>query len=425
MKTTPTSQRDLAVDLARVGCLLIVVAIHVGMVGIGGAELRVSNPLTGWEHFAVATWLGQVMPLFFLLGGYGAFHAMRRAEGEGTPFAHHVRARVLRIGLPAVPFFALLAAFGLVLVAAGVPDALADAALEGAGEPLWFMAAFLLCQGLVGVQYGVVSRRSIMALAWLVTINLGAIVAVDAWRLASVDAGGSTLPGMLNMALVWPLLQLAGMLLARGDFDVIRPWGWAVLAIAGLVATATLAGFGEGTRWYSEDMLTNLNPPTLALVTVGIMHLGLFQLLRPGLRRLAAVRPVQAVLLLVAPRAMHLYLWHMLVIILVAAGMWALGWDPEPGEAVWWWTRIPVFVVVMLLTLGLTWPGARLEAVRPRHVVRSRAATALAWTGLAAATLPNLLVTRLGLDVELAALGLVLTGVAVTLAWWPDRNPHP
>ncbi len=408
--------RDLSVDLVRIGCLLAVVAIHVGMVGIGGAEAvpAVMSPLTELPFFAVGSWFAQVMPLFFLLGGYGAHFSLARAARQARPDHEHVRSRVLRLALPALPFFVVMTTIAAVLTLAGVPTATFGPAVDGAGDPLWFMAAFLLCQGVAPWQHRMLERRGAVGLAGASVALLVVVVLVDGLRHASVAAGGSDLPGLLNMLTVWPLLQLWGMALAGGLLSRAGSWAWVVLAAVGLGATALLAQ----APWYGPDMLANLNPPTLPLLSIGLMHLALFQLLRPALRRVAAVRAVQAVLLVVGRQAMHLYLWHMAVIIALNGALWLLGAAPEPGSALWWATRPVVWVVVIGLTIGLTWAGARLERVSPRPVVGGLVGPA-ATGALLLAIAPNLAITRLGLDLPLAGAAAVCTGAAVLLAWRP------
>ncbi|WP_261624388.1 acyltransferase [Nesterenkonia marinintestina] len=438
---TVVPNRDLSVDLVRVLCLLAVVAIHTAMVGIGGqgGELELSNPLTGLWFFAVGTWLGQVMPLFFLLGGFGAYMAMSRRSGEDTDrrsgesdegsFGEHLRRRTLRLGLPAAVFYSVVAVVALILLLAGSPPEMLDSALEGAGDPLWFMAAFLICQGFVRAQHRLVVSGGPRRLCAVAAATVAGIVCIDAVRLmllareglegGAVGVVGTTgtpadALGLLNMWLLWPLLQLIGMLLAHGSLSGVRAWAWAVTALCSFAATAALATWAP----YPTDMLMNLNPPTLPLLTIGLTHLALFQLLRPVLGAAAVVRPIQGVMALVASRAMHLYLWHMTVIILLNGLLWLSGVAPEPGEPTWWWTRIPLYLLAVGLTLGLTWPLGALERVRPVGRL-GRAGPLLGWAALYVAVAPNLVVTHLGLTSVTVWIGAVLMVVGVVLAAAP------
>ncbi|MEP6842596.1 MAG: acyltransferase family protein, partial [Pseudolysinimonas sp.] len=73
------SQRDLTLDLARVFAVLLVVVIHLLEVGVGTGPhgLTVSRPLEHQPWFNAATWVLQIMPLFFVVGGFASLTAWR------------------------------------------------------------------------------------------------------------------------------------------------------------------------------------------------------------------------------------------------------------------------------------------------------------------------------------------------------------
>ena len=85
------TQRDLVVDLVRTACVVLVVVVHITMVGVavGPDGIAVTSPLQEAPWYVAATWIGQVMPLFFVVGGFasavGWRGAVRRAAASGTP----------------------------------------------------------------------------------------------------------------------------------------------------------------------------------------------------------------------------------------------------------------------------------------------------------------------------------------------------
>ena len=87
------SRRDLTLDIARVFCVLLVVAIHLMMVGVGFdedgrlvAQSPSESPLGTQPWFAGVTWAGQIMPLFFVVGGFASITAWRSTVRRGgTP----------------------------------------------------------------------------------------------------------------------------------------------------------------------------------------------------------------------------------------------------------------------------------------------------------------------------------------------------
>lgn len=417
-KTAPPevdlTRRDLTLDLARVACVLLVVVIHLIQVGIGAGPdgaLVVTRPAEGQPWFAAATWAGQIMPLFFVVGGFASaagWHSHTAKGGTATAF---VRGRALRLAQPALPLFVF---FAVVLVAAtllALAPEIVDAAAVGAGSPLWFLAAYLLCQASVPLMMrldAAAPRRTIAALF------LGVIV-VDALRYST----GVEDIGLLNLAFVWLLCQQFGILYHRGAFDRLPPVALVGIAAACYLALWPLTSYAP----YDVSMLENLNPPTLPLVVLGLAQACLLRLLKRPLTAVMSHRAAQAIVFVVGSRLMTIYLWH-LPVILAVTGLTLLipGAAPAPATAAWWWSRIPMFVVVMGVLYALSLVVARWEAIpalppRPRPTVVA--------IGVLLAFAPAFLVMELGLDVRLAVGGALAYALAVyALRRTGDRMPR-
>ena len=117
-------ERDAAVDFVKAACLLIVVGLHALMAGVtvGSRGLAITNALEYHPIFAWATWAVQVMPLFFLLGGFASVTQWRRMKSEGATAGDYIRQRVQRLAHPALLPVGIVGG-GLAAVAlAGVPD---------------------------------------------------------------------------------------------------------------------------------------------------------------------------------------------------------------------------------------------------------------------------------------------------------------
>ena len=81
------AQRDLVVDLIRTACVVLVVVVHITMVGVASDSggIRVTSPLQEQSWYVAATWVGQVMPLFFVVGGFASATGWRsRAAPAGS-----------------------------------------------------------------------------------------------------------------------------------------------------------------------------------------------------------------------------------------------------------------------------------------------------------------------------------------------------
>lgn len=400
--------RDLSIDAARIGSLLLVVLIHLLMIGAeaGPDGVALSRPLEAQPWFAAATWVGQIMPLFFVLGGYTGIRSWRSAAARGERWWHYVRGRVLRLARPALPFFVLWLAVLAGGRAAGVDPALLDAVASGAGTPLWFLAAFLLAQSAVPLFARLHDRARVPTLAAL----LLAAVAVDALRVATgVDA-----VGWANFVLVWCFVQQLGFLLLDGSLSrIAQRRGGAARLLAVAAAGYLLLWAGVAAGWHSPDMLHNLNPPTVSLALLGVSQLALFELLRPALRRCMAARTVQAVAFLVGSRAMTVYLWHLPVIIaLTGLGLLLPGGGPAPASAGWWATRPLVYLAVLAIVVLLGAPLGRFERVPPALAERAASpAAVVVAAGLAFAAAFWVTVSGLGFTTALCGTLAVATAV--------------
>ena len=149
-RTIPAG-RDLTLDLARVFCVLLVIVVHILFTGVGRGEdgaLLIERTVESQPWFNAATWVANIMPLFFVVGGYAARAGWRSAVAKGVSADEFVRVRLARLARPAVPVFVF---FTLALGATrllGIAPELVDAIAIGVGSPLWFLAAYMIVQAL-------------------------------------------------------------------------------------------------------------------------------------------------------------------------------------------------------------------------------------------------------------------------------------
>jgi len=407
------SKRDLTLDIARVFCVLLVVVIHLLMVGVGldaTGAIVTSRPLEAQPWFAGVTWAGQIMPLFFVVGGFAAITAWRSLVRRGGTAADYVRNRVLRLAQPALPLFVFYVVVigGAMLL--GVDPALLEVAVTGAASPLWFLAAYTLCQALVPFM---VSWHARAPRATLLVLLAGA-VAVDALRYST----GITEIGLANLFFVWLLVQQLGFWYADGWFAARSWWQLAIIAVVAWATLVPMTFVGP----YSFDMLTNLNPPTLPLVALAVAQACVLRLLRPALSALMNTHAARAVVFVVGSRLMTIYLWH-LPVILVVTGLSLLipGAAPEPATPAWWLSRPVLYVLVLAGVFGLSFLVGRWEA--PREITPTPP-TAVVAIAAVLSFIPSFLVMEFFMDLPLAIIGSVLLSAAVLmLGRWKTRNP--
>ena len=399
------SKRDLTLDIARVFCVVLVVVIHLLMVGVGvkkDGELVVSRPLENQDWFWMATWFGQIMPLFFVVGGFASLTAWRSLQRRGGGAAQYVRNRVLRLAQPALPLFI----FYVVVIGAarliGVDPVLLDSVIQGAGFPLWFLAAYTACQALVPVMAGFHARAPKRTLLVLLAL----VVLVDAIRFIV----GIPEIGLPNMVFVWLLAQQFGFWYADGWFAARNGWQLAGITVASYIA---LAAVSLPRGWYSNDMLANLNPPTLPLVFLALAQACILRALKPWLARLMNTHAARAVVFLVGTRLMTIYLWHLpLIIALSGVALLIPGASPEPASSAWWLSRPIFFVLVFALLFALSFLVGRWEAPKEVGITPPGGIVALA---AILTFIPAFAVTEWFLDFPLAVLGAVFFSAAILL----------
>lgn len=369
----PALGRDTAVDLARAACLLIVVGLHSMMAGItlGPAGIQVTNALEGHPLFAAATWIVQVMPLFFVLGGFASLSQWRRWDGTS---GEYILSRVLRLARPAV---LLVAVVGGALAASAVLGVDAELLREvgfRVAQPLWFLGVYLGCSALIPLMVRLHDAAPHLTLAALLA---GAV---------TVDIASDAAPGLgyLNFLFVWLFVQQLGFWLAEGRFASLSRR--TLLSVAGgAFATMGVLVLGFG---YSADMFVNLNPPTLCILLLGIAQVAIFAALRPWLREKSAQPRVAAASAAINRHSMTVYLWHLPAIVLVGLGFVTLGLElPSPLGAEWWQSRPMWLVAVGFACVPIALLVARYERSRPRlagspGVARAAASTVLAILGV-------------------------------------------
>jgi hypothetical protein len=316
---------------------------------------------------------------------------------------------VLRLAQPALPLYVFYVVALVVILLIGVDQQLVDTTVGGTGAPLWFLAAYTLCQAMVPVMVRLHDRAPRLTLLVL----LAGVVVIDLIRFST----GIKAIGLVNLLFVWVLVQQLGFWYADGWF-ARRRW-WQLLLVAAGCYAALFALCSAGL--YPFDMLANLNPPTLPLVLLGLAQACLLRLLRPALAALMRTTPAKGIVFLAGTRLMTIYLWHLPVIVLITGlALLIPGASPLPASPAWWWSRILVYVLVLLAIYGLSFLVGRWEA--PREVT-GVPPTWIVVTAAALTFIPNLAVLWFFMSLPLAILGSMLLATAVLmLGRWPMKR---
>ncbi|MDR6906261.1 peptidoglycan/LPS O-acetylase OafA/YrhL [Agromyces sp. 3263] len=375
--------RDPSVDAIRIVLLVAVFLLHAMMCGVsvGAAGPVLENALEGQAWFGPVSWVVQIMPLFFIAGGFSSFHHWRSMRAGGATPADYVRSRLERLVRPAVALVVVVSAALAGLAIAGLPADLVATAGYRIGQPLWFLGVYVAISALVPTMLRAHERARILTPLAL----LAAVVAVDIVRMAT----GVEAIGFANLLLVWLLVQQLGFRLADGTLDGFAPGTLLTVAGGALAALVALTVAGP----YPVDMLVNLNPPTVCLVVLGVAQLALFQVARPRIAAWVERADASRLISSVGERAMTVYLWHLPVLVALAGlslvANAAIGLPlPEPLSLEWWATR-PLWlgvaaaaVVPVALVFGpFERPRARRQVVGRREASgRAAESSVTSWT---------------------------------------------
>jgi peptidoglycan/LPS O-acetylase OafA/YrhL len=341
-------ERNRYVDFLRALSILAVVVGHwlvaapyVEDGAVQGGHLLAIVPWTQW-----LTWGFQVMPVFFLVGGFSngmSWTANRRDGGHYSDwFASRIR-RLIEPVFPVLLAWSLFAFFGTTL---GVEPDMVRMATGLALIPVWFLSVYLIVTALVPLSHRAWKRYGFVSF-WLLVVWAAAVDMLALLYQVPVI-------NFLNFLFVWVAVHQLGYAWKDGGFSSAP--GALAWFVGGLVALGLLIGFGP----YPVAMigvpgsdLSNSMPPTLALLALGVTQTGLVLALEgPGRRMLSNIRAWTAVVLMNG-MIMTVYLWHLTAFVLVVVAAWLLGnvgLEVMPGSSRWWLAR-PVWLALYIAAL--------------------------------------------------------------------------
>ncbi len=358
-RATPPG-RNRYVDFLRAFSIFVVVVGHWLMAApaIDRGELTLSDMLSIAPWTQWLTWAFQVMPLFFIVGGYSNAVSWESARRAGRPYGQWLGARLRRLVAPLIPLVMLWGGIGAIAHQLGVSPELIQLGSQVALIPTWFLAVYVMVVvAAPGTHW--LWRRYGIASFW--GLFLGA-VAVD----FAGFFGGLPWLRWVNYAFVWLGVHHLGYVWHAGWMaGPRRALTWSAGGLALLFGLVFAAGYPLAMLTVPGEEVSNSRPPTLALLALGIFHGGLVLALEaPARRWLEGLRPWAATVL-VNGTIMTLYLWHvtaMVMLVAIAQLLGGVGLGLEPGGATWWLSRPAWIGACAVLLLGFMAMFGRLEA---------------------------------------------------------------
>ena len=429
--------RNPYLDLVRVFAIAAVVVGHWIATGItykhgrlNGVDVLGVSPWTSW-----LTLIFQVVPLFFLVGGYSNALSWTRYRAAGGSAFGWTRRRARRLLVPTSGYIAAIALAVAACTAAGENRDDLEEAGWALSLHLWFLAPYLALLLLTPVllaahrRYGVAVPAVMAATAVIIDVA----VIEEHWRFV----------GWANYVLVWGTFHQLGFAWHDGFLAGRRgrPLALAAGAICALVALIWWGPYPVSMVGVPGARIQNASPPSAALLAFGLAQVGVVLLAAPSVSAWLA-RPARGRLRGVIRRAnamtMPVYLWHMVPVVLVTVVAYPNRWLAQPsiGSRAWWVQRIPwvaALTLVLAAVLALVVLAAQLlKAGRPRqpelspHDTIGRTAMLGLGVAITVATLGRLAVWGFAPNgsLDTITIGCFAVGVLlVVVAGWTSTAP--
>ncbi|NNE87478.1 MAG: acyltransferase [Silicimonas sp.] len=346
-ENTPAS-RNRAVDLYRAIAITFVILGHWLLVApvIRGGEVELTILLAEQTWTQYATWLFQVMPIFFFVGGYANGLSWNSARKDPARARVWASGRLSRLLKPTMPLVLVWAASALVANRMGVSPELIAAASQAALVPIWFLAVYIMITMVVPLSYALWDRIGFLS---VILLGLGS-VAVD-FIAFSFDQGWLR---WSNYGFVWLTVHQLGYWWQRAERPKTFAAGFIALGLTALYILLARLGYPISMVSVPGEEVSNTLPPTVAMLAVGMMQVGVVLLLEgPAKRWLESARPWSWVIV-INQMIMSIYLWHMTAMIavvgLIVTLMGGFGLSVEPGTGFWWAMR-PIWVAIYAAAL--------------------------------------------------------------------------
>ncbi|WP_271078205.1 acyltransferase family protein [Aurantiacibacter sp. MUD61] len=342
-------ERNRYVDFLRAFSILAVVIGHwlVAAPYIDASGEVVGGHLLGilpWSQWL--TWGFQVMPLFFLVGGFSNGVSWAAQKRDGKPYSAWFASRIQRLINPVFPVLLFWAALTFVGTQAGLDRDVVNMAAQLALIPVWFLAVYLFITALTPIAHAAWQRFGWGSIAALVL----AAVAVDIARIGYAVA----FIGWANFAFVWLAVHQLGFAWGNGELNRgNRPWLFLATWLSVLIALVTALPYPIAMIGVPGADLSNSMPPTLALLSLGFAQAGLALGLEKAGRRMLDNIQIWTGVVLMNGMIMTVYLWHLTAFVAVLVAAWLLGGiglDAYPGTGEWWLAR-PVWFALYIATL--------------------------------------------------------------------------
>lgn len=340
--------RNRYVDFLRSVSILVVIIGHwmIATAYVVDGEMNVGHLLAGRPQLHWLTWLFQVMPIFFIVGGYSNAVSLESAKRKGIGYGGWLSARLNRLVAPLLVLVIAWAVIAIAMMLFGARPEVIQYVSQAALIPTWFLAIYIVVVIFAPVAYKFWRRYGFASFLFFAA---GAVFTDVAFFVAEVQWLGWT-----NYFWVWLAVHHLGF--AWRDDRLGRVTKRLLFSATGFAALWLLTSQGPyplAMVGSPDPGLSNTLPPKITLLALGIFQFGLLLSLEEPMRRALKGLRLWTATVLINSMIMTVYLWHITVMVIFAALLYlagGIGLVIEPGTSDWWWSR-PVWIAVLFVLL--------------------------------------------------------------------------
>ncbi|APX92607.1 hypothetical protein BWR19_06445 [Halomonas sp. 1513] len=422
-KEAANDERDPYPDALRALALLIVVLGHwaATLPRVEDGILRdTEHILDVWAPAGLYTWLVQVVPLFVFVSAAVSSQGVRQRLDRGRPHLHWWADRALGLARPTVTYLVVLTGFALTALL--TQEGILGPLNHSLTVHLWFLLILLGVQLLLPLCLWADRRWGLRAVAGLILL----IAAIDLLRarptgIADLLEFGARVTethdsvGWINLVLVWVLPQQLGIAWWHGRFFGRRTGLGLMLCGLAWLGLAVAAGYPVSMVNGNLGGDSNLLPPTLALLGVMWLQIGLVLLFETPVHHFLKRQQMGRWTAMLGALGLQLYLWHKLAELPAAWLGMRLDWPidaGQPGEPGFWIGRLEWLGLCILMVAPIMILVVLFERYRKQDVPHATGTPAIVSGGAA-------LFIGLGASLGLGAFpGAIIGLVGVALASW-------
>jgi peptidoglycan/LPS O-acetylase OafA/YrhL len=341
-------ERNRYVDFLRSVSILVVITGHWLIAtayyvdgDLTQGKLLQSVPWTQW-----LTWIFQVMPIFFIVGGYSNAVSLESARRKQIPYAGWLAARLNRLVAPLLVLLFFWAGLAVVMKLFGVSAGVIQYSTRAALIPIWFLAIYIMVVILAPAAYQFWQRYGFASFWAFVAVAIFIDVAFFVFDLQWM--------GWSNYFWVWLAVHHLGF--AWRDGRLGSPGRLLLLSTLGLITMSLLIFKGPyplAMVGSPDEGLSNTMPPKITLLALAIFQFGLLLSIEGPMRRALNNLRLWTATVLINSMIMTVYLWHITIMVVLISLLYladGFGLGLVPGTNEWFLSR-PLWIIVLYVLL--------------------------------------------------------------------------